>query len=60
MSEWGIPFHAIEDNWTQSQFNLMCARLTERVEQQRRAMERGRKPGVQTMRYADAIKQGLF
>ena len=60
MSEWGIPFNVIEDNWTQSQFNIMCARLTERVEQQRRAMERGRKPGVQTMRYADAIKQGLF
>lgn len=63
MAEWGIPFHVIENEWTQRQFNAMCDRLTERLESQQKAHgSRGAqgRSGKRTMKYKDAIQQGLF
>lgn len=63
MAEWGIPFHVIENEWTQRQFNAMCDRLTERLESQQKAHgSRGAqgRSGKWTMKYKDAIQQGLF
>lgn len=31
MSEWGIPFDHIEENWTDHQFLVMAKRLEERL-----------------------------
>ena len=31
MSEWGIPFHVIEREWTHDQLIMMATRLTERL-----------------------------
>lgn len=59
MHEWGIPFHVIENEWTQRQFDAMCERLAERMKKQSRGHERGNS-GVTRMRYKDAITQGLF
>lgn len=59
MAEWGIPFHVIENEWTQRQFNAMCERLTERLEAQNKAQSSGHR-GSRTMKYKDAVKQGLF
>jgi hypothetical protein len=37
MSEWGIPFDYIEDNWDDAQFALMGKMLAERLDAKNRA-----------------------
>lgn len=64
MKEWGIPFHVIENNWTQRQFDAMTKRLTERWDEERRAHNRSQKDGGARgrvrMKYKDAVQQGMF
>lgn len=45
MAEWGIPFHVIENEWTDRQFALMLARLAERKKRQAEAQNKGKKSG---------------
>lgn len=45
MAEWGIPFNVIENEWTDRQFALMLARLTERKKRQVEAQSKGKKSG---------------
>lgn len=51
MSEWGIPFHVIENEWTDRQFALMLARLTERKKRQAEAQGKGKGGGSKSVPY---------
>lgn len=44
MSEWGIPFDYIENNWDDEQFALMGKMLTERLSANRRAAQGKKQP----------------
>lgn len=54
MAEWGIPFHVIENEWTDRQFWLMADRLVERMQERRRQERKAR--GKQS--YKDAVLSG--
>lgn len=64
-SEWGIPFHVIENEWTDRQFAMMSQRLAERYKKRGReasiAQARGGGAGgtthTTTMKYTDWAKQ---
>lgn len=42
MKEWGIPFHVIENEWTDWQYFMFLDRMNERLEEQAKAMERNK------------------
>lgn len=45
MKVWHVPFHVIENEWTDEQFVAMLERLTERVEREKEEMDKpSRKP----------------
>lgn len=39
MTEWNIPFHEIETNWTDEQFGMFLQRLMERKEREEKMYE---------------------
>jgi hypothetical protein len=34
MEKWGVPFHTIENEWTDDQYFLMVEKLSERIERE--------------------------
>lgn len=42
MTEWGIPFHVIENEWTDRQFALMLSRLMDRKRAEAKAAREAR------------------
>lgn len=43
MKVWGVPFHIIENEWTDDQFFMMVERLGDRVKNENRAQKSGGK-----------------
>lgn len=42
MKEWHVPFHVIEQEWTDDQFYLMIEQYNERIEREIKAQENNR------------------
>ena len=54
MRQWGIPFHVIENEWTERQFRLFVERMNDRLKAEHKAAK-PKRGGVTTAPYCEGL-----
>lgn len=54
MRQWGIPFHTIENEWTERQYRLFVERMNDRLRAEHKAVQ-PKRGGATTTPYCEGL-----
>ena len=54
MRQWGIPFHVIENEWTERQYRLFIERMNDRLKAEHKASQ-PKRGGATTAPYCEGV-----